>query len=73
MAADWTVAVDDALTLRFVHCLLCMQPLGAGRLDAFRLGGLVVMVTRCQQCCRGDLAGARVLARRPDAQLLTPA
>lgn len=56
-----TVAVDDALTRRWVRCLDCGQE--APHLALVQVAGLVHAIPRCPRCWRADPQATALIAR----------
>jgi hypothetical protein len=58
MRADWTVAMDDALTLRFRRCCMCMQ--AADRFEVWTDDhGEAAYLALCGPCLTRDVGGTR--------------
>ena len=60
---DTTVAMDDALTERFLTCLACGQRQGTRSLDLVVVSGRPMMAARCLACVRQDKTGTQLIAR----------
>jgi hypothetical protein len=64
MGPDWTVAIDDALTERFLACLMCGQRQERRRsLDLVLSRSRPMLAARCLRCAAQDQAGTQLLAR----------
>ena len=60
MPYDWTTVLDDCMTMRFPHCLLCRQPIDRIDLCWLRDGsGFAMALPLCARCVHADPTEAR--------------
>ena len=62
MPPDWTVATDDMVTVRFLHCIQCGRAADGLHLCTHRAGG-VWCIPLCERCFRAEPTCERIITR----------